>query len=74
MYSRYIVRLSEFKHCVGYCRKKGKYMTVMILKNKGCLGKQCPYLDKKEHQYWVMRENIKAKKKANKEALAWLGF
>lgn len=49
-------------------------MTVMILKNKGCLGKQCPYLDKKEHQYWVMRENIKAKKKANKETLAWLGF
>lgn len=57
---------TEFKHCVAYCRRKGKYMTVKIMKSKGCLGKQCQYLDKKEHQYWITREQIKAKKKANK--------
>lgn len=55
-------------NCPAYCRRKGKYMTAKMIRGKGCLGKQCPYLDKKEHQYWVMRESIKAKKKTKKEA------
>lgn len=55
-------------NCAAYCRRKGKYMTVKIMKGKGCLGKQCPYLDKKlEHGYWKIREAVKAKKKS-KEA------
>lgn len=57
---------TTYGNCVAYCRKKGKYMTAKIMRGKGCLGKQCHYLDKKEHHYWEVRDYIKNKKKENK--------
>jgi hypothetical protein len=34
-----------------------------MLKKHECLGKSCRALDKKEHDYWVQREVLKARKK-----------
>lgn len=57
------------KNCAGYCHRKGKYMTVKIINTKGCLGKQCKYLEKLPHRSWLIRENHIAKKKAAKAAV-----
>lgn len=48
---------------IGYCKRHGKYLTVAMLKQHECLGKACRALDKKEHDYWVQREVLKARKK-----------
>lgn len=56
---------------VGYCHYKlhQGYLSEKQLKNHGCLGKQCPHLQKYEqHQFWVRRAEIKALKLARKEA------
>lgn len=50
---------------IGYCKRHGKYLTVPMLKQHKCLGKSCNALDKKEHDYWVQREVLKARKKNN---------
>ena len=58
---------------VGYChyRKHQGYLSLKQLKAHGCLGKQCPYLQKYEdHAYWVRKAEIKELKKANKILLA----
>jgi hypothetical protein len=51
---------------IGYCKRHGKYLTVAMLKQHECLGKSCRALDKKEHDYWVQREVLKARKKSKK--------
>lgn len=54
----------------GYCRRKGKYMTVKMIRGKNCLGKQCRYLDKNDaHEWWAQRDRAKQKRKARKERL-----
>lgn len=51
-----------FYKCVGYCQKKGKYLTTKQLKNKGCLKKQCKCLVKLEDRtFWKLREQKKNK-------------
>lgn len=57
-----------FKHCVAFCRGKGKYLTAHQLKKKECLQKQCKLLVKiEDRNYWIQREAIKKKKKQKKE-------
>lgn len=53
---------------IGYCKRHGKYLTVAMLKQHECLGKSCNALDKKEHDYWVQREVLKARKKNKRSA------
>lgn len=54
------------QHSVGYChckKHKGR-LSVKMLKNHQCLGKQCPFLEKYEdHPYWEQRKKKKEKKK-----------
>ena len=55
----------------AYChsaRHQG-FMTVKMVKQHGCTAKQCPCFEKfDDHPYWVRKAEIKALKKANKEA------
>ena len=53
---------------IGYCRRHGKYLTTAMLKQHGCLSKSCRALDKKEHDYWIQREVLKARKKAKRSS------
>ena len=48
---------------IGYCKRHGKYLTVSMLKQHNCLGKQCNALDKHQHDYWTQREVLKNRKK-----------
>ena len=51
----------------GYCRRKGKYLTVNQVRKKECLKKQCRHLNKLEdHPWWTQRTVAKARKKANR--------
>ena len=52
-----------FKNCPGFCKLHHKHLTTKQIKQKGCLGKQCKYLDKFEHRYWEIREKKKQLKK-----------
>ena len=56
-----------YKNCPAYCLNHHKFLTEKQIKNKGCLGKQCQWLDKREHQFWKNREEKKRLKllKAN---------
>lgn len=58
----------EKRHCCGYCKRKGKYLTPRQLRKHECLGKQCPYLDKLEHQMWAKRDKKLQEKKQKKIA------
>ena len=52
---------------VGYCKRHGCYLTCNTLKKHECLRKQCHHLDKhEENEYWKIRAERKAIKKANK--------
>ncbi len=54
---------------VAYCHsgQHQGYMSEKMLKAHGCLGKNCPYLEKYlDTPYWIERERIKAEKKARK--------
>lgn len=57
---------TELRHCCGYCKRKGKYLTVKQLKKHECLGKQCQYLDKIQHRFWDIRDKKLQSKKQNK--------
>jgi len=58
---------SPINHCCGYCKLKGKYLTVKQMKRKECLGKQCNALAKLEvHPYWKKRD-IKLQGKKSKK-------
>lgn len=58
---------APFKHCVAFCRGKGKYLTALQLKKKECLRKQCKLLVKiEDRNYWAQRKALKIKKKQNK--------
>ena len=46
------------------------YVTVKEMKRHNCLGKQCPLLEKYEHEYWHMRDRAKKKKMENRAAFA----
>lgn len=54
---------------VGWCthnKHRGK-LSVRLMKQHKCLGKNCPFFKKnEEHQYWKEREQIKQIKKAKK--------
>lgn len=53
-----------FKNVPGFCKLHHKHLTIKQIKQKGCLGKQCKYLDKfEEHKYWKQREEKKRLKK-----------
>lgn len=53
--------------CCGYCKKKGKYLTVKQMRKKECLGKQCKYLDKQEnHTFWKQRNKRLQEKKQHR--------
>lgn len=58
---------AELRHCSGYCKKKGKYLTLKQMRNKECLAKQCHALDKIEsHAFWKHREKKLQEKKQRK--------
>ena len=60
-------RAAGFCHCRAH---KGR-LSVKNIRQHGCLGKQCPFLQKyDEHPYWAEREKIKELKKAKKLAAA----
>ena len=44
------------KRCIGFCRYHDCYVTSSQLKQKECLKKQCPALDRCEHEFWRQRE------------------
>lgn len=53
--------------CIGYCTRKGKYLTTKQLKGKGCLGKQCPHLVKIEDRtFWKRKQKLKENKQSAK--------
>lgn len=60
---------TSLRHCCGYCKRKGKYLTVKQMKKHECLAKQCQYLDKVEHRFWELRDKKLALKKANKKGV-----
>ena len=55
---------TEFRNCPAFCKLHHKHLTVRQIKQKGCLGKQCKYLDKfLSNKYWEYREKRKQLKK-----------
>lgn len=53
--------------CIAYCWKHHKWMTVKQMKRRGCLGKGCDALQRKDgHPYWARRELKKKLKKERK--------
>lgn len=63
---------ASLSSCCGYCKRKGKYLTVKQMRKKECLGKQCPYLDKLPHTFWKQREKKLKIKKENKRARSYV--
>ena len=51
----------------AYCKKKGVSLTWRQIKSKKCLGKNCWYLVKYDHEVWHQRELTKKRKKEHKE-------
>jgi len=55
---------AAFKNVIGFCKYHHRFLTVNQLKQKQCLGKQCPLLRRiKSSLYWKQRELKKQKKK-----------
>lgn len=65
LYGLYGSHISRTK-AVGYCFYHKCHLTAKTLKKHRCLGKNCNYLKKHEHQYWIEREMIKQQKKEHK--------
>lgn len=57
---------TSLQNCCGYCRRKGKYLTVRQMKRHECLAKQCPHLCKLEHPFWAYRDKKLAQKKESR--------
>lgn len=60
------IQLGGSKDPVAFCHNpKHKFtLSKQQLKTKGCLGKQCPYLERfKNHPFWILREEKKKLKK-----------
>lgn len=53
--------------CVVYCEYHKYYLTSKQLKQKGCMGKQCPYMQKLEHTFWKLKEKKKLDKEMRKK-------
>ena len=61
---------SYSNNCCAYCRHHHCSMTVKQMKAKGCLQKQCWYLEKNEqHAYWRQRESTKQKRKDRRDMI-----
>ena len=62
---------------VGWCnhnKHRGK-LSVRLMKQHKCLGKNCPFFKKnEEHQYWQEREHIKQSKKDKKREARLLEY
>ncbi len=72
---RYIDTIWRRKKPAGYCKYylHPGHMTPKNIKDHGCLGKNCPMLEKNEdHEYWEQREKKKAQKKNRQNRLAEL--
>lgn len=55
---------------IGYCALHKCCMSKKQMQNRKCLEKQCKrFAPRKDHPYWRRREEIKAAKRARKEAL-----
>ena len=54
------------ENCVAYCNNHKCHLTITQLKNMRCLQKQCKYLEKKPHKFWVEREKKKKQKRLKK--------
>ena len=55
---------------IGYCHNNTHigYVSHKIMKQHGCLAKQCPYFRKYEdHPYWINRAKINEKKKQDRK-------
>lgn len=68
----YMRNAASKNKAVAYCHCKAHKgnLSVKMLKQHECLGKQCPYLEKYEsHDYWRQREALKAKKKEKRFVL-----
>ena len=58
------------ENCVGYCHYHKCTVTLRQMKNRKCLLKQCPRLQRYEnHPYWKQRERAKEAKRKRKEAM-----
>ena len=53
----------EFRRCVGFCKYHQVYVTSRQLKQKKCLSKECSQLIKKDHIFWLEREEKHSIKK-----------
>lgn len=60
---------TTLRHCCGYCRAKGKYLTVKQMQKKQCLGKQCGALCKLDHNFWKVRDKKLQQKKEHKNEI-----
>ncbi len=68
---KFMVNQPHMKNAIGYCHsgEHQGFMSEKMLKQRGCLGKQCPQLQKYEnHEFWIKRAEIKQLKKLKKEA------
>lgn len=58
-----------YKNCPAWCKHHHIHLTKKQITTKGCLGKQCKYLDKiLSNPWWAEREQKKLKKKENQSA------
>ena len=57
---------AAYKNVIGYCKYHHRFLTVKQLKQKQCLGKQCPLLKRIKHTYWEERKNRKLLKQSKK--------
>lgn len=68
---KFMVNQPNMNKAIGYCHsgQHQGFMSEKMLKQHGCLSKQCPYLQKYEDkEFWIRRAEIKELKKLKKEA------
>lgn len=60
----------DINRACGYCLRHDCYLTVKMLRQHDCLGKQCFHLIKNEkHRWWMQRELKKMKRQERKNRL-----
>jgi len=60
-------RKTARKPCaICHCKAHEGYLTAAAVKEHQCCEKECPYLQKLEHDYWKQRERKKLEKRTMK--------
>ena len=66
LHGLYDSQISRTK-AIGYCKRHCAALTAKTLKQHECLKKQCNALKKyPEHSFWIERQVMKERRKANK--------